>query len=146
MKLSTKGRYGLRIMLDLALNEGKGHTALKDISRRQEISEKYLWRLIDLLRAAGLVQSNRGSKGGYVLARPLSSITLKDIISILEGSLCLTECIEKPSICKRSDFCVARDIWQEASEKISAALNAMTLKDIVERHKTKTEGASSYTI
>ncbi|MEI6126417.1 MAG: Rrf2 family transcriptional regulator [Pseudomonadota bacterium] len=146
MKLSTKGRHGLRIMLDLALNEGKGHTALKDISKRQGISEKYLWRLIDPLRSAGLVQSNRGAKGGYILGKALTSITLNDIVSVLEGTVFLTECIERPSTCSRSDYCVARDIWQEASEKISATLKTMTLKYIVERHKTKTEGAGNYAI
>jgi Rrf2 family protein len=146
MKISTKGRYGIRLMLDLALNEGKGPVALKDIAARQKISEKYLWRLIDPLKAAGLVQSIRGSHGGYLLARDSARITMKAIVTVLEGPLCLVDCVEQPSACERSERCVVRDVWQEASRALAETLQATTLKDILERHRAHAEPPDSYCI
>ncbi len=145
MKLSTKGRYGVRLMFDLALHVGDGPVTLKDIAARQEISEKYLSNLIPLLRNAGFVHSARGSQGGYTLARPPRDVTLKDILLVLEGSMCLVECAEKPLICQRSEDCLMRDVWSEVNGKMLEALESFTLEGLMERQKLKTS-VLSYSI
>ena len=145
MKLSTKGRYGVRLMFDLALHEGDGPVTLKDIAARQEISEKYLSNLIPLLKNAGLVHSVRGSQGGHTLARPPREITVKDILLVLEGSMCLTECTDKPKLCQRSKDCFVREIWSEVTQKMLEALDSFTLEYMVERRNLKDE-APSYSI
>jgi Rrf2 family cysteine metabolism transcriptional repressor len=145
MKLSTRGRYGVRLMLDLALHEGDGPVTLKDIAARQEISEKYLSNLIPLLKNAGLVHSVRGSQGGHTLARPPREITVKDILLVLEGSMCLTECTEKPLLCQRSGDCLVRGVWSEVTEKMLAALDSFTLEEMVERQMLK-KSVLSYNI
>ena len=137
MKLSTRGRYGVRLMLDLALHHGKGPVLLKDISTRQGISQKYLWNLINPLKTAGLVKSIRGAHGGFILARAASEISLTDILRVLEGSLCLVDCVENPAVCEKSAACVARDIWCLTSQSISRTLESVTLAKMVERHRSK---------
>ncbi|MGQ9611174.1 MAG: RrF2 family transcriptional regulator [bacterium] len=133
MKLSTKGRYGARLMMDLALHYGNGPIALKDIAERQEISEKYLWQLIVPLKIAGLINATRGPQGGYALSKKPSEITLKDIINILDGPLCIVDCVDKPEICKRSESCVTRNIWAEVTDKISEILGSITLEDMIKK-------------
>ncbi len=145
MKLSTKGRYGVRLMFDLALHAGDGPVTLKDIAARQEISEKYLSNLIPLLKNAGFVHSVRGSQGGYTLARPPRDLTLKDILLVLEGSICLVECAEKPLLCQRSDDCLMRDVWSEVTGKMLEALESFTLEALMEKQKLKTR-VPSYSI
>lgn len=140
MKISTRGRYGLRIMIDLALHAGEGLVLLRDIAARQEVSEKYLWQLIVPLKAAGLVASVRGSHGGYRLARDPSQITLRDIICTLEGPLSVVECVQYPDACSRSETCVSRDVWTEVSDKIRDILQSLTLADMVERSRRKDSG------
>jgi Rrf2 family protein len=110
---------------------------LRQISDREEISEKYLWHLINPLKTAGLVQSTRGAHGGYTLAKTPPEISVKDILDVVEGHLCLVDCVEKPATCKRSSFCVARDLWGEASKTLSDKLEGTTLADLVERKKIK---------
>lgn len=146
MKLSTKGRYGVRLMLDLALHNGEGPVLLKDIARRQGISEKYLWNLINPLKTVGLVHSIRGAHGGYRLAKSPSEISLKDIMQVLEGSLCLVDCVETPSACERSPECITRDVWCEASQGFLKTLEAMTLEKMVERHRGRAEATAGYCI
>jgi len=146
MKLSTRGRYGVRLMLDLALHEGDGAIFLREIAQRQEISEKYLWQLINPLKAAGMINSMRGARGGYVLAKKPAEINLKQILTILEGSLCLVDCVKTPSGCDRSPACITRDIWGEASQAILGVLESMTLAKMVERHLKKAENFSGYSI
>jgi len=146
MKLSTRGRYGVRLMLDLALHYGEGPVLLKDISGRQGISEKYLWQLIKPLKTMGLIGSTRGAHGGYVLARPPAEITLKEIVRVLEGSLCLVDCVENPAVCDRSQTCTSRDIWSEASNQISQILESMTLDKMVVRQRTKNLETIEYSI
>ena len=141
MKLSTKGRYGARLMLDLALYYGNGPILLKDVAKRQGISEKYLGHLVTPLKAAGLINSARGAHGGYMLAREPAKITLKEIIQALEGSLSLVECVETPCICQRVKSCVTRDIWEEAGEKMMQVLGASTLEDMVNRQREKQQSA-----
>ena len=145
MKLSTKGRYGVRLMFDLALHAGDGPVTLKDIAARQEISEKYLSNLIPLLKNAGFVHSVRGSQGGYTLARPPRDVTLKDILLVLEGSMCLVECAEKPLLCQRSEDCLMRDVWSEVTGKMLDALESFTLQALMEKQKLKTS-VLSYSI
>lgn len=140
MKLSTRGRYGVRLMLDLAIHDGEGQVLLKDIAQRQGISERYLWNLIHPLKTLGLVHSIRGARGGYVLAKAPSEISLKDIMVVLEGSLCLVDCVENPASCERSLSCISRDVWCEASKNFLQALEAMTLEKMVEGHRSKSEG------
>ena len=145
MKLSTKGRYGIRLMVDLALHHGEGQILLKDIAERQEISEKYLWQLIPPLKNAGLISSIRGAHGGYMLTKPPAQITLKDIVIAVEGSMCLVDCVDNPSVCSRADTCASRDVWCEISEKILQALEAITLEKLVEQQQRKTK-ALTYVI
>jgi Rrf2 family protein len=146
MKLSTRGRYGVRLMLELALHFGEGPVLLKEIAERQAISEKYLWHLISPLKSMGLIKSMRGAHGGYVLGKSPAEINLQDILRILEGSLCLVDCVDDPGTCDRSDTCITRDVWSEASKNISRTLESVTLEKMVERHKSKGEGANSYSI
>ena len=146
MKLSTKGRYGVRLMLDLALHNGEGPVLLKDIARRQGISEKYLWNLINPLKTVGFVKSIRGAHGGYKLAKNPAEISLRDIMQVLEGPLCLVDCVEDPSACERSPSCITRDVWCEASQNFLKTLEAMTLEKMVERHRVRVEASSEYSI
>jgi Rrf2 family protein len=137
MKLSTRGRYGVRMMMDLALRHGEGPILLKDIAQRQEISEKYLWQLINPLKRAGLVNSLRGAHGGYILGKAPEAISLKEILQVLEGPLCLVDCVDNPSLCDRASSCISRDIWGEASKKMVQALEEATLAVMVEKQKKK---------
>lgn len=139
MKLSTKGRYGVRLMFDLALHYGSGTVSLKDVAKRQGISEKYLWHLIPPLKNAGLITSTRGSHGGYVLAKRPAEITLREILTVLEGPMSLVECIDKPSMCERSDTCVAREIWTEVADKMLQSLESFTLERMMEKQKGREE-------
>ena len=146
MRLSSKGRYGARLMLELALCYGMGPVLLKDIAKRQGISEGYLEHLLPPLKAAGLVRSSRGAHGGYRLAKAPSEITLKEIVYTLEGSLSPAECVDAPSVCQRARYCVTRDIWKELREKISQTLESVTLEDMVERQRDKAEPSPIYNI
>ena len=137
MRLSTKGRYGARAMLDLALNSGKGPVLLREIAKRQEVSEKYLEHSITTLRKAGLVRSIRGARGGYMLAKSPSQIRLSEIMEVLEGSMAPVECVDDPQVCRRSQLCVTRDIWAEMKEAIDNILESITLQDMVERQDRK---------
>ncbi len=137
MRLSTRGRYGVRLMIDLALHDGNGPVMLKEISRRQGISQKYLWNLINPLKSAGLVKSTRGAHGGFTLARDPSGISVTDILQVLEGSLCLVDCVENPSACEKSTNCVARDIWCLASGNLRQTLASVTLAQLMEKQRGK---------
>ena len=145
MKLSTRARYGVRLMLSLALNYGKGPVFLKDIAKGEEISEKYLSLIIIPLRGTGLVISNRGAYGGYTLARDPSKITLKEIVDVLEGD-CLVNCLKDPSACSRISTCAARDIWVLLGGKISETLESITLEKLTQMSREKAENALSHQI
>ncbi|MFH1360370.1 MAG: RrF2 family transcriptional regulator [Candidatus Omnitrophota bacterium] len=139
MKLSTKGRYGTLLMIDLALNAGQGPVFLKDIAARQKISEKYLWHLIAPLKHAGLINSIRGAHGGYILARPPADITLKEIVSIVEGPISLVERKDIHSAHERDVKNVTQKIWNEISEKIAGIFAGYTLQDVVDRYKAQSK-------
>lgn len=137
MKLSTRSRYGLRLMLVLARNYGKGNTFLKDIAHEEDISEKYLSLIIIPLKGVGLVNSVRGASGGYTLAREPSRITLKDIVDVLEGDCSLVDCVKNPSSCSRVPICASHDIWTIIGEKISETLSSITLEKLVKMNQEK---------
>ncbi len=137
MKLSTRGQYGTRALLDLALHQGEGPILVRDIARRQQISVLYVGRLIGPLIAGGIVRSTRGPRGGVSLAKPPEEIRLSEVIQLLEGSVAPVECVTNPEICTRSELCVTRDIWGELKQAIDGVLESTTLQDLVERHKRK---------
>lgn len=137
MKLTTRGEYSTRLMMELAINYGKGPVLLKDISKVQDISLKYLGQLIIPLKIAGLIKSTRGSHGGYYLSKSPDNIRLIEILEATEGHLYIAECIKSPDICYRSRGCVAREIWEEASEAFLKVFKSITLKDMVDRQNNK---------
>jgi Rrf2 family protein len=137
MKLSTRTRYGIRAIIELAQYEGTRPLQLKTIAERQDISIKYLEQLMGMLRSAGLVRSVRGSKGGYTLGRPPEQITLSEVFRCLEGAVTTTECVGDEDVCKRSADCVARDLWIEVEAAIHHVLDSITLDDMVKRTKTR---------
>ena len=139
MKLSTKGRYGTRALLELALHYGEEPVSLKDIACSQQISLSYLEHLVSPLIAGGLVRSVKGPKGGVSLARDPADIRLGEVMQLLEGSIAPTECVDNPEICERADFCVTREVWSELRDVVGGVLNATTLQDLVDRHREKTE-------
>lgn len=139
MKLSTRGQYGTRALLDLALHHGKEPILLKDIARRQQISLSYLEHLISPLIVAGIVRSTKGPKGGVSLAKNPGDIRLSQVINLLEGSMAPVECVDNPEVCSRSASCVTRDIWSEIKKATNGVLESVTLQDLVERQKRKEE-------
>lgn len=137
MKLSTRGRYATRALLDLALHLEEEPVLLKDIAQRQQISLRYLEHLITPLIAGGIVQSTRGPRGGVSLIRPPEEIRLSEVIQLVEGSITPAVCIDNPEMCTRSELCVTRDIWGEIKKAIDGVLESTTLQDLVERQKRK---------
>jgi Rrf2 family protein len=137
VKLSTRGQYGTRALLELALRQGQGPVLLRDIAQRQQISLQYLEHLISPLIAGGVVRSTRGARGGVSLARAPEEIRLSEVVRLLEGSIAPVECVDNPEACNRSELCVTRDIWGELKQAIDGVLESTTLKDLVERQKRK---------
>ncbi|MDQ5984881.1 MAG: HTH-type transcriptional regulator CymR [Syntrophus sp. SKADARSKE-3] len=131
MKLSTRSRYGVRLMLALAERNGSGPVFLKDIAKRETISEKYLSLIVIPLRRAGLIRSTRGAHGGYTLAKSSAEITVSHIVDILEGESCVVDCVKYPENCPRVPTCPSRDIWAVLEGKIRETLSAVTLDDLV---------------
>jgi Rrf2 family cysteine metabolism transcriptional repressor len=143
MKLSTRTRYGIRAIVELAQHEGKRPLQLKAIAERQDISVKYLEQLMSLLRSGGFVRSVRGSKGGYVLARPPEQVRLDQVFRCLEGPVTTAECTENQDYCERSADCAAREVWMKVEEAILRVLSSITLADMVSRTQAS---ASNYQI
>jgi len=137
MKLSTRGRYGTRALLELALHQGKGPVPLKDIALSQQISLPYLEHLISPLISGGIIRSTPGARGGVWLARPPREVRLSEVIGLLEGSIAPVECVNDPKYCSRSELCVTRDIWSELKKVMNGVLESTTLQDLVERQKRK---------
>ena len=135
MKISTRGRYGTRMMLDLAAHHDQGPTPLREIAKRQDLSVKYLEQLIIPLKAAGYIRSVRGARGGYTLARKPDKINVGQIIKVLEGGLSLVDCVEDPKICEREKNCPTRDIWLRMSERLMEDLSSLTLSDVLDGKK-----------
>ena len=135
MKISTRGRYGTRMMLDLAAHHDQGPTPLREIAKRQDLSVKYLEQLVIPLKAAGYIRSVRGARGGYTLARKPDKISVGQIVKILEGGLSLVDCVEDPKVCEREKNCPTRDIWLRMSERLMEELSSLTLRDVLDGKK-----------
>lgn len=129
MKLSTRSRYGARLMLDLARNRASGPVHLKDVADREGVSVKYLEQLIIPLKKQGLIKSVQGPKGGYMLARRPEEISFGEVIKTLENSTVLVECVQQPESCSRAETCPTRDLWQRASRAMFEELEAISLAD-----------------
>ena len=136
MRLSTKSRYGTRAVLDIALQE-KTVIPLKDIAKRQQVSLSYLEHLVTPLIIGSILRSSRGREGGISLAKPPAEIKISEIIQILEGQTVTVDCVKNSSVCERSEFCVARDLWVEVNEAMDNVLQSTTIADLVERHGKK---------
>ena len=131
MRLSTRGRYGTRLMVDLAQHYALGPVPLAEIAKRQDLSAKYLEQLIILLKGAGLIRSARGRRGGYMLAREPERISVGEIVEVLEGSLAVVDCVIEADLCYRSPECPTRDIWVSMTEAIRKQLYSINLQDIL---------------
>ncbi|AYE33166.1 RrF2 family transcriptional regulator [Clostridium septicum] len=130
MKLSTKGRYGVKAMVDLAIHYGNAPVSIKVISQRQNISEYYLEQLFSPLRKAGLIKSIRGAQGGYVLNKAPSEIKVADVMDVLEGPIEIADCIEGAE-CNNIDCCATRLLWKKIKSSIDEVMENITLQDIV---------------
>ncbi|MEG0547057.1 MAG: Rrf2 family transcriptional regulator [Oscillospiraceae bacterium] len=137
MKISTKGRYAIRLMLDLAMHEKEGFVSIKTIATRQSISEKYLEQIIKLLSKNGLVDSTRGALGGYKLHKSPKDYTVGEILRVTEGSLAPVSCLDDVSPCEHCDDCVTIEIWQDVLEAINEVVDGITLEYLVEKQKSK---------
>jgi len=137
MKLSTKGRYGVKAMVDLAINYGEQPVSIKSISERQNISEYYLEQLFSSLRRAKLIKSIRGAQGGYVLNRAPEEITIYDVINVLEGPIEVSNCLEDGA-CNNIDCCATRLLWRKIKNSIDSVTSSITLKDIVDDYNEMT--------
>lgn len=138
MKLSTKGRYGLKAMLDIAINGKDQCVSLKQIAERQSLSENYLEQLISLLKKSGLLKSTRGAQGGYTLSKNPEQITVGDILRALEGSLAPVDCVlvNENKKCSDSNGCVTKFIWKKVTDSINDVVDNITLMDLVDEHNS----------
>ena len=141
MKISTKGRYGVAAMYDLAMNYGQGPISLKSIAQRQKISENYLEQLISTLRKAGYVKSIRGAQGGYTLSKEPSEISVGDVLRVMEGPIALVDCLLEHSndhdCCERSEICVTRDVWAKVCKSIVQVVDSISLADLCTEEKLR---------
>ena len=144
MKISTKGRYAVRVMLDLATNNTGEYIKVKEIASRQEISEKYLEQIISVLNKAGYVKSIRGAQGGYKIARDPSNYTVGMILRLTEGSLNPVACLDDEiNECERCDTCETLEVWKDLAKAINSVVDHVTVADLVERQQERIEGSCS---
>jgi Rrf2 family protein len=146
MRISTRTRYGLRLMVNLAINYDKGYAFLKDVAKAEGISEKYLSLIVIPLKAAGMLTTIRGVHGGYILSKHPSKISVKDIVEILEGDLSLVECSKDETYCKKSKNCVTHDIWTGLSERMADFLNSFNLEELADIQGKKSTSIIDYAI
>lgn len=138
MKISTKGRYALRMLLDLAEHQDKGVIALKDIAQRQHISKKYLEQIVPLLNKAGLLRTNRGFQGGYQLAKAPEAYTIGEILRIMEGRLTPVPCLDlDPAGCEHRADCATLPVWQGLSRVVNEYLDGITLRDVLDQKQAR---------
>ena len=138
MKVSTRGRYALRLMIDLAENGGESLVTLRDVAQRQEISVKYLEQIVSVLSKAGLVRSSRGPQGGYSLSRPAEEYTVGDILRLTEGDLAPVSCLEgEENQCSRCDRCGTVGFWNGLYAVVNQYIDRFTLADLVDSRKEK---------
>ncbi len=142
MRISTKGRYAVRVMLDLATNNTGEYIKVKEIAGRQEISEKYLEQIISVLNKAGYVKSVRGAQGGYRIARDPASYTVGMILRLTEGSLNPVACLDDDvNECERCDTCETLEVWKELADAINHIVDNVTIADLVERQQARIAGS-----
>ena len=148
MKLSTKGQYGLRALLDMAIYQNEGPGTLNNIAERQGISEGYLEQLMMPLKRAGIVKSIRGAHGGYLLTKDPKNVTVGEIIRVLEGPIAPGACVdeENPEACVRSSFCATRIVWAKVRDSISGVLDSFSLEDLVQESKKHGDAENMYFI
>ena len=136
MKISTKGRYALRMLVDLTINSDSGFISLKDIADRQDISKKYLEQIVPLFNGSGILVANRGFQGGYKLAKGAELTTVAEILKITEGSIVPVSCLEgRVNQCDRCEECETLYVWEGLSKVISTYLEGITLKDIADKQR-----------
>jgi Rrf2 family protein len=133
MKISTKGRYGLRALLDLAANSASGHVALNSIAERQQVSENYLEQVFSQLRKAGLVKSVKGAQGGYTVSGSLANITIGQVLRTLEGDLSVVENGTEldPGLCNKADEIINTMVWRRIDESIAKVVDKVTLEELI---------------
>ena len=146
MHMSTRGRYGVRLMVALALNYGNGTTLLRDVARREGISEKYLGQIVIPLKNAGLILSQRGSRGGYALARPPEELTVKDVVEAIEGRIAAVLCVPDPEACARATSCVATQVWKQLSVDIERSLSSFSLAGLASQARELAASDPDYQI
>ncbi len=158
LRMSTRGRYGLRLMVALALNYGRGSSLLKDLARQEGISQKYLGQIVIPLKASGLVTAQRGAHGGYSLARPPEAITVRDVVEAIEGAIapvpCVdpeagagpAECGQSGNGCDRATTCVATRVWQKLRDDIRGSLSSFTLAALAREAREIGPPAADYVI
>jgi Rrf2 family iron-sulfur cluster assembly transcriptional regulator len=137
LKLSTKSRYGTRLILDMAQHHNEGAIQLSDIAKRQDVSQKYLEQIIIPLKKANYLKGIRGAKGGYILNKHPREITVGEIVALLEGGTALCECSGNSTSCERADTCLTRNVWIEAAQAMFKTLNSITFSDIIKEGKLK---------
>jgi Rrf2 family protein len=143
MKISTKGRYGTRAMVDIGDHYGKGPVSLRQLAERQGVSMKYMEQIVPLLKTSGLVRSTRGARGGYVLGKSPEEISLREIVQALEGSWSLVDCLDDDSFCARAKKCVTYEIWGNLNQAIQEIMEATSLQDMIDRHREKSKEKTS---
>ncbi len=132
MKLSTKGRYGLKAMFELSLHQHNGPVPLKFIAKKQNISEQYLEQIFSCLKKSKLVTSVRGAQGGYLLGKEAKDIRVGDILTVLEGPVSLSDCLLDEDVCENSDKCVTKVVWEKIKKGIEDVVNSITLQDMID--------------
>ena len=136
MKVSTKGRYALRMLLDLAEHKGDGFISLKEIAERQNISKQYLEQIVSLLNTSNILRTNRGKQGGYMLAKEPSECTVREILRITEGNLAPVSCLEEDiNTCNKAGYCKTLPMWTGLNKAITEYLDSVTLQDMLEQYQ-----------
>ena len=144
MKISTKGRYALRMLTDLAIHQGDGFVSLKGIAERQGVSQKYLEQIVPLLNKRGILRTNRGNKGGYMLAKRAEELTVGEVLRATEGSLAPVACLElETNDCPNAAQCPTLYVWQGLFDVITQYLDSITVQDIIDRSSS---GENNYCI
>lgn len=146
MRISTKGRYGIRACLELAGQYGNGAVRISRIARAQDVPEKYLAQIFPALRKSGVVKSVRGARGGYMLSRPPGEIRMREIVEALEGSLAPVECVVNPLTCRRVSHCPARVFWTRVRDSLHESMNSLSLEDLLRMESEKGPDSFTYDI
>lgn len=142
MRISTKGRYALQLMVDLAMHQEAGPVSLKDAAQRQQLSDKYLEQIVTPLARSGLVRSVRGASGGYLLTRAPEEYTVGDILRQVEGDLAPVECVTDAEFCPNSSMCFTMELWQDIYKAVSSVIDHTTLQDLVSRCEAKQQSGT----